>query len=69
MSRRLAHRPRHHLTRTTPHPLRFSRQDYLRQRWTYRQPHPIFPRRPPGYGLALVPWGWHLARDMIRLQA
>jgi hypothetical protein len=69
MSRRLAHRPRHHLTRATAHPLRFSHQDYLRQRWTYRQMRPIPPRRPPGYGLGLVPWGWRLIRDTIRLRA
>lgn len=69
MSRRLAHRPRHHLTRAAAPPLQFSRQDHLRQRWTYRQQRPIYPRRPPGYSLALVPWGWRLVREAIRLRA
>lgn len=55
MSRRLAHRPRHHFARITPRPLRSSHQDYLRQRWTYRQQRAVYARRQPGYSLALVP--------------
>jgi hypothetical protein len=70
MSRRLAYRPRHHITRAAAPPLRFSHQSYLRQRWAYREKHPPIPtRRPPGYGLGLVPWGWRLMRETIRLRA
>ncbi len=69
MSGRLAHRPRHHLARITPPPLRSARQDFLRQRWTYRQQRTVYTKRQPGYGLALVPWGWHLVRETIRLRA
>jgi hypothetical protein len=69
MSRRLAHRPRHHFMRITPRPLRSSRQDYLRQRWIYRQQRPAFAKRQPGYGLALLPYGWRLVRETIRLRA
>ncbi len=69
MSRRLAHRPRHHFARITPRPLRSSRQDYLRQRWTYRQQRMAFAKHAPGYGLTMVPWGWRLVRETIRLRA
>jgi hypothetical protein len=58
MSRRLAHRPRHHLTRITPHRLYPSKRDYLRQRWVYRQQGVSYLKRPLGYSLSLVPWGW-----------
>lgn len=69
MSRRLAHRPRYHQARVTPRPLSRSHQDYLRQRWTYRQQRVSYARRPPGYGLSLVPWGWQLVRFPTRYQA
>jgi len=70
MSRHFAHRPRHHLLRVQPQPLRHSHQDYLRQRWTYRQQHAFFTKRPPlGYSLAFIPYGWQLARTNMRLRA
>ena len=69
MSRRVAHRPRHHLSRVSPRPLRYSSQDYLRQRWIYRQQRMPYVKRQPGYGLTLVPWGWRLGRDAARLRA
>ncbi len=69
MSRRIAHRPRHHFTRVAPRPLRYSSQDYLRQRWTYRQQRVSYAKRQPGYGLSLVPWGWHLVRDAVLVRA
>jgi hypothetical protein len=69
MSRRLAHRPRHYLSRINPQPLRYSRQEYLRQRWTYRQQRATYVKHPLGYGLSLVPWGWRLTREVIRRQA
>ncbi len=69
MSRRLAHRPHYHLMRVTPRPLYQSQREYLRQRWVYRQQKASYPRRPLGYGLSLVPWGWKLARPEIRRRA
>jgi hypothetical protein len=69
MSRRLAHRPRHHLSRVNPPTHHSSHQDYLRQRWTYRQRQAIYTRRPLGYSLSLVPWGWHLVRDVVQRRA
>ncbi len=70
MSRRLAHRPRHYQAQVShPRPLSRSRQDYLRQRWTYRQQHASSVPRPLGYSLALIPWGWQRVYDTVRLQA
>ncbi len=66
MSRRLAYRPRYSPARTTPRPLSHAHQDYLHQRWTYRQQRVAYPKRAPGYGISLVPWGWRAARDAIR---
>lgn len=66
MSRRLAYRPRYSPARVTPRPLSHSRQDYLHQRWTYRQQRFPSPRKALGYGISLVPWGWQAARDMTR---
>ncbi len=58
MSRRVAHRPHHHLTRPTSRPLPQSQRDYLRHRWVYRQQSTFYARRQQGYGLSLIPWGW-----------
>lgn len=69
MSRNLAYRPRHHLSRINPQPLRHSHPDYLRQRWTYRQQRATYIKHPLGYGLSLVPWGWRLSRESARLRA
>ncbi|HEX7735167.1 MAG TPA: hypothetical protein VF458_09890 [Ktedonobacteraceae bacterium] len=69
MSRRLAHRPHYHLARATPRPLPQSQQEYLRQRWVYRQQRSAYIKRPLGYGLSLVPWGWKLAFPEIRRRA
>lgn len=70
MNRRLAHRPRHHLLRVQPRPLSRSHQDYLRQRWTYRQQNFLSTRRhPQGHSLTFVPWGWRLIRDAVKLRA
>ena len=69
MSRRIAHRPHHYLTRTTPRPLHQSQREYLRQRWMYRQQGVSYSKHPLGYGLSLVPWGWKLVRPEIRRRA
>ncbi|HEU5380105.1 MAG TPA: hypothetical protein VFV38_32170 [Ktedonobacteraceae bacterium] len=69
MSRRLAHRPRYHQMRATSRPLSRPHQDYLRQRWMYRQQHVSYARHPLGYGLSLVPWGWQLVRAAVRREA
>ncbi len=69
MSRRLAHRPHHHLVRATPRPISQSQREYLRQRWVYRQQNFAYVKRPLGYGLSLVPWGWKRVWPDIRRRA
>ena len=69
MSRRLAHRPHHHLARITPRTFPQSQRAYLRQRWIYHQQRIPYPKRPLGYGLALIPFGWRLALPELRRRA
>ena len=69
MSRRLAHRPRFNQTRVNPRPLNRSQQEYLRQRWTYRQYSVSYPPPVPGYGISALPWGWQRIREAIRREA
>ena len=66
MSRRLAYRPRYAPERFQPRPLSHAHQNYLCQRWTYRQQHISYPRHAPGYGISLVPWGWHPAPNIVK---
>lgn len=63
MSRNLAHRPRHHLLRVQPQPLRLAHRAYLHPRWTYRQQRLLLPKHPLGYSLTLVPYGWKRAHE------
>lgn len=59
MSRHLAHHLRSYQVWVAPRPFSRSRQDYLRTYWTYRQQRASYPQHPLGYGLTLVPYGWH----------
>ena len=69
MSRRLAHRPRHQHARIIPQPAHRLRQEYLRQRWTYRQQNERLTRPALGYGLTSLPWGWRIVRDTFTRRA
>ena len=69
MSRRLAHRPHHHLMRAVPRSIPQSQRDYQRQRWIYRQQGVSYLKRPLGYAISLVPWGWKLVRPEMRRRA
>lgn len=69
MSRRLAHRPRQQHARICPPPSHRFHQEYLRQRWTYRQQSEKLPRPSLGYGLANLPWGWRIVRDTFKRRA
>lgn len=66
MTTRLAHRPRYSPARFQARPLSRSHQDYLHQRWTYRQQHILRPRHAPGYGISLVPWGRRPMRHLVK---
>lgn len=69
MSRRFAHRPRYQPPHIHPQSSRHSRQEYLRQRWTYRQQRIFFPKRSPGSGLVNLPWGWRPVRALFQRRA
>lgn len=66
MSRRLANRPRFHHQRISPRPLHLAHKEYLRQRWTYRQPHVSYTKHPLGHGVSLLPIGWQFVRDVLK---
>jgi len=56
--------------RVTPRSIPQSQREYLRQRWVYRQQGISYVKRPLGYGLSFVPWGWKLlTRPEIRRRA
>ena len=57
MSRRIAHRPRHHNARYLPQPLPRSHKDYYHHRWTYRRLAVPYQKRKLGQGLLLLPLG------------
>ncbi len=63
MSARFAYRPRYQHTRHLPHPSFHSRKNFLHYRWTYRPQTIHFPKRMPGQGLLLIPWGYQLRWD------
>jgi hypothetical protein len=54
MSRRIAHRPRHHLMRNYSQPPLRSHKEYLRTRWTYRRQALPYSRHPLGHGLMVL---------------
>jgi hypothetical protein len=66
MSRRLAHRPRFQHAQVQPRPLNRSHQEYLRQRWAYRQQRTSYTPPPLGYGLSALPWGWQRLRESLK---
>lgn len=54
MSRRIAHRPRHHLLRNHSQPSLRSHKEYLRTRWTYHRQTLSQSRHPLGQGLMMI---------------
>ncbi len=68
MSRRIAHRPRY---RTMHRPVQISpnaRHLFLHTRWVYRRQKPLYEKRPLGYGLALLPFGYRPLVPSFRYQ-
>jgi hypothetical protein len=55
--------------RVTPRPVPQSQREYLRQHWVYRQQGIAYIKRPLGYGLSLVPWGWKRVQPAVRRRA
>lgn len=60
MSKRIANRPRHHMTRYFPQPSSRRHKDYLHTRWTYRRFTIPYQRRTLGQSLSLLPLGYKL---------
>ena len=67
MSGRIAHRPNYRISRRFPQPPHLSQKEYLHTRWTYRQQRLQLEKHPIGYGLSLVPFGYHFRRGLNRL--
>lgn len=65
MSRRIAHRPRYRSIRQIVSPLHNTRRTFFRERWSYRRRDLDYEKRPLGYGLSFVPFGYRLVRRMI----
>lgn len=64
MSSRIAHRPRYRSMKQLAHSSFHPRQEYLRTRWTYRKQSVRYEKRPLGYGLSLIPFGYRLIRGI-----
>lgn len=60
MSARIAHRPRYRMMHHPVQPPRNARYLFLNNRWTYRGQKLRYEKRPLGYGLSLIPFGYRL---------
>lgn len=70
MSSRIAHRPRYRTMRQLAQSSQHSRYEFFRRsRWTYRTQALQLEKHPLGYGLSLIPLGYHFWRGMIVRQA
>jgi hypothetical protein len=65
MSRRIAHRPRYRSTRQIISPPHSSHRTFFRERWSYRRRDLAYEKRPLGYGLLFVPFGYRVVQRML----
>ncbi len=65
MSRRIAHRPRYRSTRQIISPPHTSHRTFFRERWSYRRQDLAYEKRPLGYGLLFVPFGYRVVQRML----
>ncbi|MDQ2885117.1 MAG: hypothetical protein M3Y39_03435 [Chloroflexota bacterium] len=65
MSRRIAHRPRYRSTRQIISPPHSSHRTFFRERWSYRRRDFAYEKRPLGYGLLFVPFGYRAIQRMF----
>ncbi|MBV9710963.1 MAG: hypothetical protein JO011_08625 [Ktedonobacteraceae bacterium] len=65
MSGRIAHRPHYRHVRQFVPSYKSTRQPFFRTRWSYRRQSPSYEKRPLGYGLSLIPFGYYAARKSI----
>jgi hypothetical protein len=68
MSGRIAHRPHYRTMRQTGHLSRSTRQSFFYARWSYRRQSLSYEKRPLGYSLSLLPFGYYTLRNNILLQ-
>ncbi|HLZ56488.1 MAG TPA: hypothetical protein VKR06_06025 [Ktedonosporobacter sp.] len=65
MSRRIAHRPRYRNQQQRIPPSLHARQNLFYSRWAYRRQQLAYEKRPLGYGLSLIPFGYRLMKTLI----
>ncbi len=65
MSGRIAHRPHYRNMRQSGPLSRYTRQPFFYTRWSYRRQSLSYEKRPLGYGLSLIPFGYYAAQGSI----
>ncbi len=65
MSGRIAHRPHYRHVRQGGYLSHSPRQPFFYTRWSYRRQSLSYEKRPLGYGLSLIPFGYYAAQDSI----
>ena len=68
MSGRIAHRPHYRTMRQTGHLSRSTRQPFFYTRWSYRRQSLSYEKRPLGYSLSLIPFGYYAVHSSIMAQ-
>jgi hypothetical protein len=65
MSGRVAYRPHYRHTRQGVSPSKNTRQSFFYTRWSYRRQSLSYEKRPLGYSLSLIPYGYYAVRKLI----
>ena len=68
MSGRIAHRPHYRHVRQAGHLSQSTRHPFFYTRWSYRRQSLSYEKRPLGYSLSLIPFGYYALRNRILLQ-
>lgn len=65
MSGRIAHRPHYRHMHRSISSYNAARQPFFRTRWSYRRQSLSYEKRPLGYSLALIPFGYYATRNSL----
>ena len=68
MSGRIAHRPHYRNMRQFGPLSRSTRQSFFYARWSYRRQSLSYEKRPLGYSLSLIPFGYYAVHSGIMAQ-
>lgn len=68
MSGRIAHRPHYRNMRQGGHLSHFTHQSFFYTRWSYRRQSLSYEKRPLGYSLSLIPFGYYSVHNSIMAQ-